>query len=164
MAAATLLTPRFGGVRAAEFAALFYVVRNIVYSAASYPIGALGDHVSKGLLLGIGYGAAALTAAGVAVMFHVGSANTWAIGGLFVLSGIFASAQDTMEGAVTPELTVPEARGTSYGTLGLVNGGGDLIASALLGTLWSVVSPAAGFGTAAVLMGVGAVAMVRVKR
>lgn len=164
MAAALLLAPRFGGVRAAEFAAFFYVARNIVYSAASYPLGALGDRLPKNWLLSVGYGAAALTAAGVALMFWTGSSNAWAVGVLFVLSGIFASAQDTMEGAMTPELTEAAARGTAYGTLGLVNGGGDLVASALVGTLWSVVSPAAGFGTAAVLMAAGAVAMVRVRR
>ncbi|HCC58383.1 MAG TPA: MFS transporter [Solibacterales bacterium] len=163
MAAAVLLTPRFGGVRAAEFAALFYVARNIVYAAASYPIGALGDRVSKTALLSIGYGAAALTALGVALMFRAGSTSAWAMGALFVLSGIFASAQETMQGAITPDLTEAAARGTAYGTLGLVNGAGDLIASALLGTLWSVVSPAAGFGAAALLMGAGAVAIARVK-
>ena len=143
--------------------ALFYVARNIVYAAASYPIGALGDRVSKTALLSIGYGAAALTALGVALMFRAGSTSAWAMGALFVLSGIFASAQETMQGAITPDLTEAAARGTAYGTLGLVNGAGDLIASALLGTLWSVVSPAAGFGAAALLMGAGAVAIARVK-
>jgi MFS family permease len=163
MAAALLLTPRFGAVRAAEFAALFYVARNIVYAAASYPIGALGDRVPKTLLLSIGYGAAALTALGVALMFRTGSTNAWLIGALFLLSGVFASAQETMQGAITPELTEAAARGTAYGMLGVVNGAGDLIASALLGTLWSVVSPAAGFTAAALLMAAGAVAIARVK-
>ena len=157
LAAATLLGPRFGAVRSAELAALFYVLRNIVYSAASFPIGAMGDHFRKRTLLGIGYGAAGLTAAGVAWMFWLHSTNLYALGSLFLLSGIFASAQDTMEGAIPPELTPPELRGTTYGTLGLVNGAGDFIASALLGTLWSLASPVIAFAVAATLMLSGAV-------
>ncbi len=160
MAAATLLAPRFGAVRAAELAALFYVLRNIVYAGASYPIGALSDRFSKRKLLAMGFAAAGLTSAGVAVMFVLHSANLFAIAGLFLLSGVFASAQDTLEGSIPPDITPPEIRGTVYGALGLVNGAGDFVASALLGTLWSLVSPIAGFAVAAVLMIAGAIAVI----
>ena len=50
-------------------------------------------------------------------------------------------------------------RGTVYGTLGAVNGAGDLIASAMVGTLWTVASPVVAFGTAAALMAAGATAL-----
>ncbi len=42
---------------------------------------------------------------------------------------------------------------------GAVNGAGDLIASAMLGTLWTVASPVVAFGTASTLMAAGAIAL-----
>jgi len=50
-------------------------------------------------------------------------------------------------------------RGTAYGSMGAVNGAGDLIASALVGTLWTAVSPVAAFGCAGALMLAGAALM-----
>jgi hypothetical protein len=46
--------------------------------------------------------------------------------------------------------------GTGFGLLGAVNGVGDLIASAFVGTVWSVGSPVAAFAAAATLMTLGA--------
>jgi MFS family permease len=159
LAAATLLRPAHGAVRAAQLAALLYVVRNVVYAAASFPIGALADRMSKAPLLSAGYLCEALVAGSTAVLFTRAAAEIWALGAIFVVSGIFAAAQDTLEGAIPPDLTEPQMRGTVYGTLGAVNGAGDLVASALLGTLWSAVSPVVAFATAAALMTAGATAV-----
>jgi MFS family permease len=157
LAAATLLGPRFGAVTAAQFAALLYVLRNIVYAAASYPIGALGDVRGKTRLLAAGFAVGAATAALAAALFAKGSGGLALLALLFALSGIFAAAQDTLEGSIPPELLTPETRGTGFGMLGAVNGAGDLVASALVGTLWTVVSPVAAFGAAALIMAMGAV-------
>lgn len=92
------------------------------------------------------------------------SASLPVLAGVFVVSGIFAAAQDTLEGAIPAELGGHEKRGTVYGTLGAVNGIGDLIASALTGMLWTAVSPVAAFGVAAGVMAVGAVSVVGVRR
>lgn len=159
LAAATLLRATHGPVRAAQLAALLYVIRNIVYAGAAYPIGALADHVKKLPLLSAGYLCEALAAAFMALAFRGSSAGFPALAAVFVISGIFAAATDTLQGAIPPELTDPDMRGTVYGTLGAVNGAGDLIASALTGTLWTVVSPVASFSVAAGLMTLGAVAV-----
>jgi MFS family permease len=165
LAAATLLRPTHGAVRAAQIAALLYVVRNIVYAGASFPIGALADRRAKAPLLSGGYLCEALVAGATAVLFTRASAAIWMLGAIFAVSGVFAAAQDTLEGAIPPDLTDPQTRGTVYGTLGAVNGAGDLIASALLGTLWTVVSPVVAFSTAAALMtaGAGAVLVTRTR-
>ena len=163
LAAATLLRAAHGPVRAAELAALLYVIRNAVYAGASFPIGALADRMAKPPLLSVGYFCAAFVAAATALLFIKGSATFPALAGVFVVAGIFAAAQDTLEGAIPPDLTDPQMRGTVYGTLGAVNGVGDLVASALVGTLWTVVSPVAGFGAAAVLMTTGAIALLRTR-
>lgn len=156
LAAATLLRSTHGPVRAAELAALLYVIRNIVYAAAAFPIGALADRMPKRPLLSGGYFCAAFAAASTAMLFVRGSANFFLLAGVFVVSGIFAAAQDTLEGAIPPDLTDAANRGTVYGTMGAVNGVGDLIASALVGTLWTAVSPVTAFGAASALMATGA--------
>ncbi len=162
LAAATLLRSTHGAVRAAQLAALLYVVRNVVYAAASFPIGALADRMSKLPLLSGGYLCEALVAGATAVLFTRAPTSIWILAAIFGVSGIFAAAQDTLAGAIPPDLTDPQMRGTVYGTLGAVNGAGDLIASALLGTLWTALSPVIAFSTAGVLMTVGAVAVLAV--
>ncbi|HWD99250.1 MAG TPA: MFS transporter, partial [Bryobacteraceae bacterium] len=159
LAAATLLRVEHGALRAAELAALLYVIRNIVYAAASWPIGAIGDRAPKLPLLAGGFLCAAVVAAWTGLLFSANHATFPVLAGVFSLSGIFAAAQDTLQGAIPPDLTSPESRGTVYGTLGAVNGVGDLAASALVGTLWSAVSPSVAFFTAAAIMAVGSVAL-----
>jgi sugar phosphate permease len=154
-----LLRSTHGPVRAAQLAALLYVLRNIVYAGASFPIGALADRVAKLPLLSGGYFCEALAAGATALLFMRNSPVFPALIAVFAVSGIFAAAKDTLEGAIPPELTDSEKRGTVYGTLGAVNGVGDLIASALTGTLWTVVSPEVAFGVAAVLMAFGAMSL-----
>ncbi len=162
LAAATLLRPAHGAIRAAELAALLYVVRNVVYAGASFPIGALGDRVAKIPLLAAGYLLGAAAAGAAALLFVRGEAGMPVLAAVFVVSGVFAAAQDTLEGAIPADLTSPEVRGTVYGTLGAVNGAGDLIASGLVGTLWTLASPVAAFGAAAALMTCGAIATLTV--
>ncbi len=66
------------------------------------------------------------------------------------------SAGETRRGAIPADLVDSPSRGTAYGVMGTVNGVGDLVASALVGSLWTAVSPVAGFAAAAVLMLAGA--------
>jgi hypothetical protein len=164
LAAATLLRAQYGALRAAELAALLYVIRNAVYAAASWPIGALADRAPKLPLLAAGFLCAAVVAAWTGLLFHRHSATFAVLAGVFSLSGIFAAAQDTLQGAIPPHLTSPESRGMVYGTLGAVNGVGDLVASALVGTLWTAVAPSAAFFTAAGIMTAGAIALLRPAR
>jgi MFS family permease len=159
LAAATLLRSAHGPVRAAQLAALLYVIRNVVYAAASFPIGVLADRMAKVPLLSAGYFCEAFVAGATALLFKGSSAAFPILAAVFVVSGIFAAAKDTLEGAIPPDMTDPDQRGTVYGTLGAVNGAGDLIASALTGTLWTAFSPVAAFGAAAVLMAGGAVSV-----
>jgi MFS family permease len=159
LAAATLLRPEYGAVRAAQIGAMLYVVRNIVYAAASYPIGWMADRQRKAPLLAAGYFCGALTAGLAALMFRRGSSSVIALVVIFVVAGIFAAAQDTLEKAIPPDLTDEAMRGTVYGSLGAVNGVGDLISSALVGTLWTLVSPVVAFAVAGGLMLLGAIGM-----
>ena len=157
MAATQLLAPREGIVRAGEIAALFYVVRNAVYAAVSYPAGALADRVNKPALLASGYALGGLTALWAAALFVYGISAIPAITGMFALSGIYVGIQDALEGAIPPGMVTQPQRGTAYGVLGAVNGFGDLFASAMVGMVWTLASPAAAFLSAAALMLAGGI-------
>jgi MFS family permease len=156
MAAAQLLGPKHDIVRAGQIAALFYVLRNVVYAAASYPAGALADRMNKPALLAAGYALGACTAFWAAALFAYGVGDIAPIGGLFALAGMYVGIQDALEGAIPPDMVSPQERGTAYGVMGAVNGFGDLFASVMVGTLWTYVSPSAAFSTAAALMLAGA--------
>jgi MFS family permease len=148
-------------VRAGEIAALLYMLRNLVYAAVSYPAGALADRVSRTKVLAAGYALGALTAAAAAALFawHVTAVGT--IAAVFVLAGAYIGVEDALEGAIPAGMVAAEERGTAYGLMGAVNGVGDLVASALVGTLWSAVSPVVAFASAGSLMLAGALLVVR---
>ena len=157
MAAAQLLAPRYGVLRAGEIAALFYVLRNAVYAAVSYPAGALADRTNKTALLAAGYALGAITALWAAALFVYGVTAIPLIAGMFALSGIYVGIQDALEGAIPADMITQQERGTAYGVMGAVNGFGDLFASAMVGMLWTLASPAIAFSAAAALMLAGGV-------
>lgn len=164
LAATTLLTPAYGLVGTAQIAALLYVWRNVLYAAASYPVGALSDRLGRRGLLALGYLLGAVTAGGFGVIFLAPLPALWTLillVGLFSTAGIYIAMEDTLEGTLTADLTPRETWGLSQGVLGTVNGVGDLAASLIVGILWSAVSPVAAFGYAAVLCLLGSALIYR---
>lgn len=163
LAATQLLTGSRGAVTAAQIAALLYAVRNLLYSAASYPVGALSDRFGRRGLLLVGYVLGAAVMAGFIVAFLTATSSILWLGVLFSLAGVYIAVEDSLEGAMTADL-VPEesSRGTAYGVMGTVNGIGDFLSSAVVGLLWSF-NPVAGFAYAAVAMLLGAVLLERVR-
>ncbi|HUI57644.1 MAG TPA: MFS transporter [Bryobacteraceae bacterium] len=156
LAAAQLLTPSRGAVRAGEIAALLYVLRNLVYAATAFPAGALADRISKTSLLAAGYALGAATGFTAAALFAYHVTGVATIACVFVLAGIYIGVEDTLEGAIPADVVSPENRGTAYGLMGAVNGVGDLVASAAVGTLWTLVSPVVAFLFAGAAMAAGA--------
>jgi len=70
----------------------------------------------------------------------------------------------TLESTITADSIPGETRGVGMGVLGTVNGIGDLGASVIVGVVWTAVSPVAAFGYAAIVMLVGAFALLSVRR
>jgi sugar phosphate permease len=128
---------------------------NVLYAGASFPIGTLADRVQKQGLLAMGYFLGAVTAFGTAALFYLGSSNLGILAAVFGLAGIYIAVEDALEGAIPADLVPSEARGVAYGLMGTVNGVGDLAASALVGTLWTAITPTASFGCAGILMLLG---------
>lgn len=94
LAATQLLAPQRTLTRAAEIAALLYVVHNIVYAGASFPIGALSDKIGRRGLLALGYLAGAATAAGLAAAFFKHWSSPAFLAGLFAMGGLYIAAED----------------------------------------------------------------------
>jgi MFS family permease len=155
--ATTMLEPQMGLLGAARAAALLYMLRNIVYAAASYPIGALSDRFSRTRYLAVGYAVAVATFLGFA--FAVPS--VWWFAAMFSLAGVFIAWEDTMEGVAVRDYVSTDIAGTAYGILGTVNGIGDFASSIAVGLLWTTVGPRWSFVYAAVVALVGTVLMAR---
>jgi MFS family permease len=156
LAAAQLLTPAHGSMRAGQIAALLYALHNASYAAAAFPVGVLADRMNKRTLLAIGYAMGALTGFGVAALFAVHTASLALLAIVFLWAGIYVGVEKPLEAVLTADLIPGESRGSAYGVLGSVNGVGDLVASAMVGMLWTYVSPQAAFGAAGALMLAGA--------
>ena len=163
LAATQLLTPEYGITRAAQLAGLMYVVRNVAYTLASFPIGTLSDRMSRIKLLAVGYLIAVMTIAGFLVAIFLGWTNPVYLFVLFTLAGVFIAAEDTLESAITADFIPTQTWGIGMGILGTVNGIGDFGASVIVGMLWTAVSPIAAFGFAAALMLLGTVFLMRTR-
>jgi len=140
---------------AASIAVLLYTGHNAANAVAAYPAGALADAVGRRLVLVAGVALFALAC--LAFAFSPTSIPLLAV--LFMAVGTSTAVVETAEGSHAAELLPEAIRGRGYGLIGLVDGVGDLISSIAVGLLWTLTSPAWGFGYAAVLSGLGVVVL-----
>jgi MFS family permease len=163
LGATQLLTASLGVVQAAQVAGLLYVGRNIVQVLASFPVGVLADRFGAGRVLRFGYGLGALTALLMAAAFVLPGAQLAWLVVIFLLAGLYMAVQEALEPAVTADHVEEGSRGLAFGALGSVNGATKFVSSASVGLLWTAVSPAFGFGLAAILMTAGTVVLTRLR-
>jgi MFS family permease len=152
---ATLMKGPLGIIAASRTAALLYLLRNVVYTAASYPIGALSDRLARNRYLAVGYGIAAITFLGFA---FAPAAIGW-LAFFFGLAGVFIAWEDTIENAAVRDDIDEATAGTAFGVLGVVNGVGDLVSSLAVGLLWTTFGAKWGFSYAVVVGLAGALWM-----
>jgi MFS family permease len=151
--ASQILTPRLGVGRAAAISVGLYTFHNFVDAASSYPAGALGDRIGKRGLLAIGYVVGVVSYAGF--IFEQPTIPVLVV--LFGLAGIHDAFQQSLEKSLAAELLPGGIRGTGFGVLATANGIGDFVSSIVVGALWSLVSPTAGFLYAGIFAALGAV-------
>jgi MFS family permease len=157
--ATTLLEPEMGLTAAARLGALLYLVRNVVYAGASYPIGAFSDRFSRTGYLAVGYGIATITFLG----FMFATLSVWWLPTCFILAGVFIAWEDTIEGVAVRDYVKTEVAGTAYGVLGVVNGIGDFVSSFVVGLLWTSFGPKWAFSYAVVVAAAGTLLMASIK-
>ncbi|MGA7625210.1 MAG: MFS transporter [Candidatus Acidiferrales bacterium] len=151
--AGQILTPRFGLAKASTIAVALYTFYNFVDAAAAYPAGALADRIGKRGILAVGYLFAVVAFAGF--IFEPATIPMLAL--LFGLVGIHGAVQQSVEKSMAAEFLPKANRGSGFGVLATVNGIGDLVSSVVVGSLWSSVSPNAGFTYAGFFALLGAV-------
>ena len=157
--AATSLEPSMGLLEASRMAALLYTLRNVVYAAASFPIGALSNRFSLTRYLAVGYAVAVVTFLG----FALAVPSLWWFAVFFSLAGVFIAWEDTIEAVAVRDYVGTDVAGTAFGVLGVVNGIGDFASSVIVGLLWVAVGPTCAFAYSAVVGMAGAVAMALIR-
>ena len=147
------LTGTLFSLPGASAAVALYVLHNAVSALAAFPIGVLADRIGHKRVVVLGYLFAAATTLGFAL---TPPTRVWLLI-LFVCSGLYIACEEVAEKSYAATLLPAESRGTGMGLLAATNGLGDMISSALVGTLWAL-SPthALGFVVAASLQLVGA--------
>ena len=137
--AAQAWSARYGLIHAARLAMLFYVGYNIVYTFSCYVSGLLADRFHKNYVLAGGYALAAIPAA--VLLMSGDSLLKFAL--VFGFSGLYMGVWETVENATAATMLTSDSRGVGFGVLATVNGVGDMISSAAVGTLWLFSPPAA---------------------
>ncbi len=159
MYAVQSLAPHFGQ-GAGVIAIQLYALHNFLYAVGAYPAGALADRFGKrGFLIGA-YGLAAL----MNLLLIVAAPSIMTLILVFSLAGAAYALQQSLERAIAADIAPVEVRSTGFGVLAAVNGVGDLVSSAIVGTLWTVISPGAAFAYAFIATAVGALVTLIVLR
>ncbi len=144
---------------------LLYVGRNVFQTIAAYVGGALADRVGHRPVLVAGYAVGTLMVLLLMLAFAWNLASVLFLALIFALAGVCAGVQDALEASMTADYVPAEIRGLGYGVLGTVNGVGDLLSSLMVGFLWTYYdSPVIGFGSAAAIMALGTVALMRLRK
>ena len=127
---------------------LLYVLYNVVYSAASLPLGGLSDRVGQYPLVIAGYGVFAVVYVGFA-----GAGSGLALAGLFAVYGLYIAATEGTSKALIGRAIPTGKRASALGLYYTATGLASFAASTTGGLLWSAVGPWATFvfGAAAAL-------------
>ena len=154
------LTPSLGAVRAASVAIGLYILRNVANATCSPLAGWLADRLDKRFVLAGGYLFAALM--GLALLTL--PLNVWTFGGIFLVAGVYAAVQETVEDALAADYVSEAQHGMAFGALATVNGLGDLLSSLIVGALWTAWSVTGAFGYSTMLFLAGAVGVLCLPR
>lgn len=119
---------------------LLYLTYNLVYTAAAYPAGRLGDRLGHGRVLVWGHLAYALVYAAFAAV--TGGPALWAV---FAAYGIYSAFTEGVARAFLAELAPPGLRATVLGLHATLVGLALLPASLLAGALWEAFGAPAPF-------------------
>jgi MFS family permease len=150
-----MLRPELSVASATTAAVAFFLGFNAVGSLVSYPGGWLIDRVGGRSVLTAGY---LLFAAGCGVA-AVGHGVT-AVILVALLAGSSVALVNATESACVGALVDGDHRGTAFGIMAAINGLGDLVASVVVGILWTVAGGPAALAYAGVLAVAGTILLV----
>lgn len=132
----------------AKWVVLLYALFNLVRACSEFIIGYISDYVNRILLFAfVGCGLLASSA----YLLITPHASLLSCALIFSLFGISTAASFTLKKACAADMLPPAIRGLGYGTLQACEGFAALIASSLIGFLWTHYSAALGFSYAIVM-------------
>ncbi len=133
---------------------LMYILYNIMYMLFSVPAGVLSDRVGRKPVIAGAFALYGLVCAGFAF-----ASSWWHAALLFAVYGVFVATDDSVNKAYISDLEPDEIRGMAIGAYNTATAAAYLPASILVGVLWSTQGPVVGFGVAAVIAMISAVAL-----
>ncbi len=131
----------WGPFSAHTTALLLYTLHNAVYAASAYPVGRLVDRSSGRTILIVGYALWAAAIGGFAL--NPGNMGLWAA--LFAATGLATGIIEVGQKMVTVRVAPETARGQGLGQIAAIRGGGQLVASVVMGVLWTLSRVRLGF-------------------
>jgi MFS family permease len=123
---------------------LLYVFYNIIYALASVPGGWLSDKIGRKPVIAGAFALYAVICAGFAL-----ASTWWHAALLFGIYGIFVALDESVNKAYIADMIREEKCGTAIGAYNTAIGVAYLPASLMVGALWTVAGPFAGFMAAA---------------
>jgi MFS family permease len=151
------LTPQFGAARAASIAVLLYIAHNTVQASFGYAGGWLADRLPKKWLLAAAYA----LAGAMSVCIMAAPPAIWSLSIIFILGGLSAALEETVEDSFCAELVDEKHHGMAFGVMATVNGFGDFLSSIVVGFLWAWAGTRAAFAYSAILTIAGAALVAR---
>ena len=121
-----------------------YIVYNLVYAAASYPLGGLSDRFGKKNIFSLGLIIFSLVYFGFALAPEI--ELIWL---LFALYGIYAAATEGISKAWVSDLIPDEQRGSAIGLLTMMTSLSIMFGSFITGILWDQFGSAVPFSISA---------------
>jgi MFS family permease len=119
---------------------LLYVLYNVVYSAASLPLGGLSDRVGQFPVVLTGYALFAAVYLGFAA-----AGSGWTLAALFAVYGLYIAATEGTSKALIGRVIPTGERASALGLYYTATGLASFAASTVGGVLWSAVGPWATF-------------------
>jgi len=143
-----LMSPQRSVSAATSLAILIYAGHNVVATVASLTAGRWYDRSGPRAVFATGAAVYVIAYGVFAVGVH--SAVVIALG--FAVAGAGIGLAEPTQSAVISQLLPDRLRGSGFGVLGAVQATGDLVATVVVGVLYTVVSPTLAFGYAAAWM------------
>lgn len=148
--ATDLLEPGRGHDSAVQVALLLYAGYNVAATLASIAAGRMVDRRGAALVLTAGVAAFLVAYLG----FALTGASVAVLALCFVVAGVAIGCVETAEHSAVARLATEDIRGSAFGLLAAVQSFGNLVASAVAGVLWTLISPTAGLLYAGALMAI----------
>lgn len=143
-----LTTSGRSAAAATSLAILIYAAHNAFGAVVAILGGHWIDRAGPRIVFAAGAALYILAYAGFAAPWH-----SWVpLLASFCLAGSGIGLAETAESTLFARMLPDNLRGSGFGVLGGVQSVGDFLSSAIVGVLYAAVSPAVGFGYAAVLM------------